>query len=441
MTGAVVLRATVGTALTTLVGGGLAFAMAVIAARAMGPSAKGAYDLLIATGALGALVLGYALPTGVTYVIAQDPRSANRAPLTGLAVAGLVGLVLAALLSLLFEPIVAIGILPPGSRLDVIVPVALLAAVTLYLGLTRAALVGVLRINTANLAETIGRAIAFCAALAIAAANIASPSALAFALVGGLGLGALLQTIALRPSGVLDRGTARAIARYATPSYLSSVMQFLNYRLDLFLVAALVGLADVGLYAAAVLVGQLVWLLARGAALALFPVVAGDRLDPRVLPRVAQASRLATLSGVAGAALLGAGGAFVLPAVFGADFGRAVPALWLLLPGIAAFCPVTIAGAYFLGAGKPRYNVIVSGSSLMVTVAADLLLIPTFGIAGAAAASSLSYSTALLVAVYYMRRSTGLSPSELLLPRADEVSLLLARLRGVLNNRAASTGA
>ena len=324
VTGAAVLRATVGTTLATLFGGALAFGMAVIAARALGPSAKGSYDLLVASGTLGALVLGFSLPTGVTYVVSRSNALAPRIPWVSLATAGAAAAGVALLVGIFSEPLAAVGILPAGAWADVAAPVAILAGATLYLALTRATLVAVNKINRANFDESIGRLVAFTGSLGLAAAGIATSSGLAYALAAGLALGAVLQTITLAPRGLVDRKSALAIGAYSVPSYASSLMQFLNYRLDLFLVAAIQGLTAVGLYATAVLVGQLVWLLARGAALAIFPMVAGDASDPRIRDRVAQASRFAVLTGIAGALAIGAVGAALDPVVFGPEFKGAV---------------------------------------------------------------------------------------------------------------------
>ena len=67
---------------------------------------------------------------------------------------------------------------------------------------------------------------------------------------------------------------------------------------------------------------------------------------------------------------------------------------------------------------------IVSGVSLLVTLGADIVLIPAFGILGAAAASSMSYTVALLIATALMRRATGLTSVDLLIPRPAEVAAM-----------------
>jgi O-antigen/teichoic acid export membrane protein len=58
--------------------------------------------------------------------------------------------------------------------------------------------------------------------------------------------------------------------------------------------------------------------------------------------------------------------------------------------------------AYIFSRGKPLINSYITAASLAMTVAADLALIPVFGVPGAAAASSVAYvaSFAISLAVY-----------------------------------------
>jgi Na+-driven multidrug efflux pump len=62
----------------------------------------------------------------------------------------------------------------------------------------------------------------------------------------------------------------------------------------------------------------------------------------------------------------------------------------------------------------------------------DVLLIPPFGINGAAAASSIAYSMSLALALFYYQRLSGNSFLNCLLPRPSDLDLyfdLLKRAR------------
>ena len=68
------------------------------------------------------------------------------------------------------------------------------------------------------------------------------------------------------------------------------------------------------------------------------------------------------------------------------------------------------------GRGYPHYNSINAGVALILTVILDLLLIPRYGISGAALASSVAYSVILFVAIGFYIAVSGSKVRTLLLP-------------------------
>jgi O-antigen/teichoic acid export membrane protein len=72
------------------------------------------------------------------------------------------------------------------------------------------------------------------------------------------------------------RNPIRAAFSFALPCYLGNLTQFLNYRLDLFILGVLAGYAAVGRYTLAVSLGQLIWLLSTSAASVLLPKIAAS---------------------------------------------------------------------------------------------------------------------------------------------------------------------
>lgn len=432
MLGVVVLRAALGTSVATIAAGAVTFAIAILAARALGPEGKGSLDLYIAASGLVGLLISFALPNGLTYVVSRTPDLARGVPATAFLIIGSLAVGAAALMLPTSPYLIETGLLPPGEAFVVVAVTLALASTGSYAMMTRAALVATWRINFANATDLVGRVGGLVLCLVVVLSGLASPAGLAIAVAVGLAAAALAQSVALRPVGVMDRTGLRAIALASIPSYVSSVLQYLNYRLDIFFVAALTSMSTLGLYATAVLVAQLAWLPARGAALAVFPMVATSRDDSSIATRVAQTSRLSVLAGVFIGSLLAVAGSFVLPALFGVGFQASFEPLILLLPGVILFCPVTIAGAYFLGAGTPERNVPVAAAGLVVTLVADIMLIPIAGASGAAVASSLSYATAAAVSVRLLQRSLGVSMAALLVPRRDDVWHLGRRIVGLV---------
>src|SRR5690606_12604212 len=70
-------RLTLDTFATTVASNVALGAVSIVLARALGPSGKGAYDLVLATATLLATLFGLSLPTGVTYIVARGRATAR----------------------------------------------------------------------------------------------------------------------------------------------------------------------------------------------------------------------------------------------------------------------------------------------------------------------------------------------------------------------------
>jgi O-antigen/teichoic acid export membrane protein len=106
--------------------------------------------------------------------------------------------------------------------------------------------------------------------------------------------------------------------------------------------------------------------------------------------------------------------------VYGPEFAPSVLPFLLLLPGVMILSLGKILANDLAGRGKPEYWTIGAWVSLGLTLVLDLLLIPHWGIAGAAVASSLSYTLGAAIVVGAFRKITKIGFKEItVLERAD----------------------
>ena len=117
--------------------------------------------------------------------------------------------------------------------------------------------------------------------------------------------------------------------------------------------------------------------------------------------------------------------------VYGAQFADAGVALRLILPGIVAYSVVAVLSRYITGRGRPGTGTLILVAGLALNIGANLVLIPAYGIRGAAAASSLSYvvTAALTLIVFHRLSDRGLR--ETLIIRTSDVRALVAATRAL----------
>ncbi len=196
---------------------------------------------------------------------------------------------------------------------------------------------------------------------------------------------------------------------------LSALSYLLMLRLDQLLIESALDVVAVGLYAMAAWGAELLWLVPE----ALNPLLvhaSADPQDPRRDHNAARAVRLGLWATAAAAVPLALLAVPLLGLLRDGAYLPAVPALWVLLPGVVAFTPGVILAGDFIGRGVPQWNTQASAITVTVNVALCLWWIPPFGIVGAAWASTVAYALGSGLMIWRFCRVTGVPWFAMLVP-------------------------
>lgn len=226
----------------------------------------------------------------------------------------------------------------------------------------------------------------------------------------------------IRGSEIEDAGevslssTSRQALAYGLKAHVGNLMTFLSYRIDRYLLVALVGPTGLGLYLVAAGLAERLWMVSTSASNVLFPRIAalhGDEMARReITSTVARHVFTITLLMALALALLGR---WIIGVFYGTSYSEALKALVLLLPGVTALALSRVLSNDLAGRGRPELNSYVAVLGLLANVGANLVLIPRIGFAGAAIASTISYTATATVKVWLYHQVTGVPPRELLL--------------------------
>jgi O-antigen/teichoic acid export membrane protein len=127
--------------------------------------------------------------------------------------------------------------------------------------------------------------------------------------------------------------------------------------------------------------------------------------------------------------LAAAAGSFALPFVYGARFAEATTQLLILLPGVYLVGLESVLVQHFTGTDLPVSIPWFWILTVAVNLSLNLAFVPAFGARAAAINSTLSYALIFFLVLIYFCRKTGRRPDEIILPRADDLRELLARMR------------
>ena len=248
-------------------------------------------------------------------------------------------------------------------------------------------------------------------------------AALLFALAGVRRRFGPLHVRTFRPRTSLIAATLRS----ALPTTAGNSLSSLYARLDLYLVGILLGEAAAGLYGMARQLavplrqvrqsfdGLLIPLVARTVA------VSGSRATGRAL---ASATRLILAIQLA---MLVAAVAIGKPVLewFGPGFGAAWPALVMLAAAETVQSAFSIGDLIFIYL-RPRVGLYLTLTGIALGVAGVFLLVPPFGVNGAALAVLVAYGLTAVLRSFILRRQFDLS-----VPRAHHSGPLAAAVLGV----------
>jgi O-antigen/teichoic acid export membrane protein len=390
-------------------------------ARLLGPAAKGEYYLLVLVPATAMVLIQLGLPQAFGFFAARGQAF------------GIVAktVVLAALLSL--GAFLVVLVLMPflretifhGVGLEQILfaflalPLLLNATFTTGIVMGRQAVRWYAVTNSTYTVATTFLLVLFLGRLglavngAIAVYLIASTIQTTGFLVGAARITAAIE----RPQPV----SYRKLFGYGLPFYPGSVTQFFSYRADVYLIAGLLAnpATPLGYYSMAVGLAELVFFFPNAVSTLFFPHVAGSSREDsdRQVPVVTRVTLLLTTA----VAILLVPVATLMIWVFLPAFGPSLPALFVLLPGVVALCATKVVTGYVSGLGMTAVSSYVNSGAFVLNILVNLVLIPRFGILGAAAASLISYTASSVVFTAIAARLAHVRVIDFWLPRRSDL--------------------
>jgi len=409
----------------------------LVLARLLGPAAKGRFALVLLYSQLAAMAIGFGMDQAVAIVSGRDPATARRAMGNAIVWTAVVGGFAVVLSAWLYG--VPAGGRPNGPLTDLLpnlsaaqfmyAAIAIPGELFFLLGLN--VLLGRRAIRGYGLVRLLRRGTLLVVVVALAAIARLNLDVALIVNLGSLVVSAVAIALASRRAeafGVMPSPPLLGEElRFGSRAILGSVAERLQFRADAFLVNAILGVRATGIYSVTSGLAETLWYIPN----ALGVVMLSRAVDPSVdAARVASILTRTTLL----VSLVMAVPAFVVgPAlvdvVYGAPFHEAGLALRLILPGIVAYSIVAVLSEFIIGRGRPGIGTAILLVGLVVNLAANLLLIPRLGIAGAALSSSISYLTSAVLTLLAFRLLSGQSMRETLIIQPADVT----RIRSVVS--------
>lgn len=396
---------------------GLGLAATILTARSLGAEGRGWLVMALTVVVTGSQLASLGLPAANAYFGAKNPQERPGLLGNSLLVSGGLGTILVLVVysasSRWPELLPLPGLLRPVALVYIPIQLALL--------MQQHMLISMDLVRQYNMQEVVLRTTILTAIGVLAWHDLATPGKiLGIYLVATIPILVWTSLLLFREVGSSPRLSWPLLRRctvYGFKIYLGGLMIYLLLNFDVFLVQTYLGPEQNGLYNVPVTIGTLIMTL---------PLV----LQMLLLPRLSRLPKFrdrwpATRRAVLGTALYAAVVCLAVSLVpgplvrllFGPEFLPAVPALQWLLPGIFFLSVANVGGVIVGASGQPAIALLPGMLAFLTNLVLNLLLLPRYGIVGAAMASTSAYFllfvTSVLFIAYYLRHPEAIDePTE-----------------------------
>jgi len=414
-------RNVLSTFITEVVLVGLNLVIGILMARMLTPTARGVLALAMTAPVTVAYFIDPGIIQSNIYLIGRKERAAEAVVANALTLATVIGTVAAIVLWL------ARGVILRTFLSGLTVAQFTLLLLLLPFFLLDSYMMSVLRaihcFDLYNLRRLLGQLILLVAMFLVLVVfnKAASGAVLAFVCASAasavLGLVFVGSKVRLRPG--LHLGLLGEALPYGLKSYVQNLVGHLNYRLDVYLLAMFLAPAQIAFYAIATNIAELVWYIPDSVGTVLFPKLsAAPRehvhfMTAEVCRHTIFITALATLG-------LATVGWVVVPLFYGPAYLPALVPLFILLPGILSMAVYKVLTRNFSSRDRQQMSILAAAVALILNVGLNLVVIPRYGIGGAAASSLVSYTASSAVLLVAFLRDSGLSWRETLVIRRED---------------------
>lgn len=212
-----------------------------------------------------------------------------------------------------------------------------------------------------------------------------------------------------------DKTILKQLTEFGSKIGVINIIGQLNYRVDMFLVQFFLGFASVGIYSVSLITAESLWLISSSITVAAYSRIGSlDKSGAGEL--TSKIIRISILIVMLAGLLIALAGYFLIPVIFGNNYSTSIVPFEILLIGIIFYSIASPVSAYFTNQlGKPEISLAIAIVSLATTFMIGVLLIPRFGITGAALSTTMGYTLAVIVSLSIFLKISRQSLSSLLI--------------------------
>ena len=398
----------------------------IITARALMPAGRGQLAAMILWTSILASFTSFGVPTSLIYFFRRNEENRDRIVATGLVMSIITG-ILATLIGVLFIPH-WMQQYPPGA----IRAAQWFMIVTPVTGVTLAGksiLEAAGSFSSSNLLQISTPLFTAVPLVVLLLLHHLNPYTAAASYICAALPSFVYLVYRLRPYVHhlrADLHTAKLLLSYGIRSYGIDLLGTLAFQVDQVLVVKLLTPKEMGSYVVVLSLSRMLNLVYNSVTMILFPKASGLSSEA-VISLTERCARISTIVSAAAAIFIYVFGPFFLNLLYGREYGSALSSLRILLVEVTLAGTVSVLAQAFMALGRPGIVTILQAVGLSFSIPLMLLLIPRWGIKGAATALLVSTLARLIFVmagfpIFLKTRMPNL------LPKSEDFELLWNRM-------------
>lgn len=390
---------------TTIVNTAIGFVSSIIVAKLLGPEQQGIIKVILLLPAMLYTFMNFGIESAIMYFGSKEKnfktagKLSNRFALYFLLAAGFVGLT-----------VIAVGSQFTDYYKDVpfayLAAILLLAPLTFYQGTQTSLLRAENNFVRYNLVNTVKQVVYVVVVLFVFLYRSVWVVIIANYMMQITGI--LLSKIGVHhKNNGIDRPYLKDLVKYGFKTYVSNVINFFNYRFDQVLLTPTVTKAQLGIYSVAQTLSEMIWMIPNSVSTVLLPRIAAMHEDEKRAVALRVCRYVGTIMFfVVIFGYLATG--FLLPLLYSQQYVDSIVPFRILLIGTFFMTYCKILGNTIAAYGKPEKNIAANIAGSLSNVLLNIILIPKYGIIGAAISGSISYSiSGFATIIIFMRMNQG----------------------------------
>lgn len=402
-------------------------ATGILTARTLLPTGRGQLAAMTLWSLFLASLTTFGIPSSLVYFLRSRPDRRGDLITSGLVMAGALGVVTGLVGALLMPQLLhkyPMWLVHDAQWLMIVTPICSLT----FVG--RAILEAHSEFSASNVSQVLNPLVTLLALLGLLLTHhLTVLSAALCYIISIVPVAAVLVRRVLPwvdPDARPSVGACKLLLSYGMRSYWIDLLGSLSFQVDQVLVISILTPADMGLYVVMLSLSRMANVFQNSVITVLFPKATGQTPE-RILDLIGRAARVSLVVTAAATLFVGLLGPTLLKVFYGKDYTSATVCLRVLLIEVTLSGLVFILAQAFMALNHPGTVSLLQGFGLGLSVPLMLVLIPRFGITGAAMSLLLSTSARLLLICagfpYYLKM-----PVPDLVPKRNDFSPLLRRL-------------